>query len=135
MKLRLVRESFTEESTEGTLYINGEKYCYTLEDMVRTGPKVPGKTAIPYGTYKVILGAFRGDIKRMYPVLLNVPGFSGVCIHGGNTAEDTLGCILVGRNPAGINSIGDCRAALDPLCNKIAAALKRPEEITIEVTK
>ncbi len=135
MKLRLVRDTFTTESTEGILYIDGVKHCYTLEDTVRApGVKVDGKTAIPYGTYKVVLAPFRGDKTKMYPHLQGVPMFSGICIHGGNTAEDTLGCILVGRNKH-TNSIGDCRSALDGLCNKIVAALKRPEEITIEVTK
>lgn len=135
MKLQVVRDTFTDQSTEGILYIDGVKHCYTLEDVVRApGVKVAGETAIPYGTYKVILAPFRGDKTKMYPHLLNVPMFSGIAIHGGNTAEDTLGCILVGRNRS-VNSIGDCRSALDTLCNQIAAAAARPEDITIEVTK
>lgn len=135
MKLRLVRDTFTHESTEGILYVDGVKHCYTLEDVVRApGVKVDGKTAIPYGTYAVELAPFRGDKTKMYPHLLNVPMFTGICIHGGNTAEDTLGCVLVGRNRS-VNSIGDCRSALDTLINKINGALKRGEKITIEVTK
>lgn len=135
MKLRLVRDTFTDQSTEGILYIDGVKHCYTLEDVVRApGVKVPNETAIPYGTYKVILAPFRGDPNKIRPHVLNVPLFSGICIHGGNTAADTEGCILVGRNK-GYNSIGDCSSVLDVLINKMAAAAKRPEEVTIEVTK
>lgn len=135
MKLKLVRDTFTDQSTEGILYVDGLKHCYTLEDVVRAlGVKVPGSTAIPYGTYGILLAPFRGDVTKMYPHLQNVPMFSGVCIHGGNTAADTIGCILVGRNRS-VNAIGDCRSALDTLINKMQAALKRPETITIEVTK
>lgn len=84
------------EYTIGRLYIDGKYFCDTLEDPVRK-VKIKGKTAIPAGTYEVIVNR-SPRFKRLLPRLLNVPNFEGVLIHRGNTAEDTAGCILVGEN-------------------------------------
>ena len=101
MKMTLVREVFTDKSTIGRLFINKDEFfCHTLEDKVRDlkadgSGKVKGATAIPAGTYEVILN-FSERFKRALPLLLSVPFFEGVRIHPGNTDEDTDGCILVG---------------------------------------
>jgi len=107
-----------ERYTIGHLYINGKYMCDTLEDTdrglrQRMGQekikelKSYGKTAIPTGTYKVDMNtvspkfsqrSWAKPYKGKIPRLIGVPGFDGVLIHPGNTAEDTLGCILVGRN-------------------------------------
>lgn len=100
-----------ERYTVGRLYIDGEYFCDTIEDKVRDlangEKKVYGKTAIPYGTYDVTLKVQSPKYKDRaqykfcngyLPRLLNVPGFEGVLIHIGNTAEDSAGCILVGEN-------------------------------------
>lgn len=98
MKLRLERIAKRETYTIGKLYINDYYFADTLEDCVRPkGVKVYGETAIPYGTYKVIMDMSKRFKKRM-PLLLDVPNFRGVRIHAGNTVKDTLGCILVGKN-------------------------------------
>lgn len=84
--------------TIGKLYIDGKYFCDTLEDTVRApGVKIPGRTAIPAGKYKIKLTESL-RFKKLMPRLENVPGFTGVLIHAGNTAEDTEGCILVGKN-------------------------------------
>lgn len=95
MKLELIRQVFTPEYTLGALLINGEHFCYTVEDTVRNGEKVHGKTAIPYGTYKVIM-TMSNRFKVMMPLLVNVPGFEGIRVHSGNTAIDTEGCLILG---------------------------------------
>jgi hypothetical protein len=96
MKFEVIRREYLPDRTLGVLEIDGEFFCYTLEDRVRPpNVKVYGETAIPEGTYKVTVEAFRGDKDKMYPYLHNVPMFTGVCIHGGNKPEDSLGCILV----------------------------------------
>jgi hypothetical protein len=59
--------------------------------------KIPHETAIPTGVYKVIVNMSPSK-KRMLPRLLDVPGFSGILIHRGNTKHDSSGCILVGEN-------------------------------------
>lgn len=110
MKMQLKRIAKRDNYTIGRLYIDGEYFCDTLEDKVRDltkEAKVYGKTAIPEGTYEVTLRVQspRFSQKRQYdfckgylPRLLNVPQFEGVLIHVGNTASDTDGCILVGKN-------------------------------------
>lgn len=131
MKLTLPRTDFDAESTIGTLYVDGKFECYTLEDAVRDGPKVYGKTAIPVGTYEVRI-TYSNHFKRDLPLLMDVPGFEGVRIHPGNTADDTEGCILVGRTKA-IDRINNSRDAFDSLYAKILAAWFRKEPITITV--
>lgn len=100
MKLQLKRIACKPGYTIGKLYIDGEYFCDTLEDPVRDltrEPKIPGNTAIPPGTYKVIVN-HSPKFKRLLPRLLNVPHFDGILMHRGNTAKDTSGCILVGEN-------------------------------------
>lgn len=100
MELKLKRKALEPEYTIGDLFINGEFFCNTLEDTYRDlskEKKIPGKTAIPYGRYEVILN-YSPRFKKELPRLLNVPFFDGILIHGGNTPEDTEGCILVGEN-------------------------------------
>jgi hypothetical protein len=110
MKLLLKRVALRETYTIGRLYVDNHLFCDTCEDKVRDierEGKVYGKTAIPYGTYKVTLGvqspkysqrAAYDWCKGYLPRLLNVPHFDGILIHAGNTAEDSAGCILVGEN-------------------------------------
>ena len=129
MNLRLVRKTFTEESTIGVLSVNGRTECFTLEDRVRL-TKVPGRTAIPAGIYEVTI-TFSDRFQRPLPLLLNVPRFSGIRIHPGNTAADTDGCILVGR-AQGVNTVRNSRVAFLALFAQLQAAARR-EKIFIEV--
>lgn len=96
--------------TIGKLYIDGEYFCDTIEDTDRgltqtmtdaqiKSKKVYGQTAIPTGTYRVII-SYSNKFKRQMPLLLNVPGFLGIRIHSGNTEKDTEGCLIVGKNKA-----------------------------------
>ncbi len=98
MNLTLKRRFLGETYTIGSLFINGEYFSDTLEDRVRPkGVKVKNETAIPYGTYDVIVN-MSPKFRRELPRLLNVPGFDGILIHRGNTIKDTSGCILPGEN-------------------------------------
>ena len=94
----LRRIFFGPDYTIGKLYIDGEYFCDTLEDKVRPdGIKIYGETAIPAGKYKVVLSQ-SARFKRLLPAILDVPDFKGIRIHAGNTAIDSHGCILVGKN-------------------------------------
>lgn len=141
MELRLERLWPKAEYTVGRLYIDGELFCNTLEDKVAdvnrngefdgTERKVPGKTAIPYGTYKIFYG-WSPRFGRNLPRLLNVTAFDGILIHPGNTAEDSAGCILVGRNTE-VGRLTQSRLYSDELNKRIDIAQRRGEPITIEI--
>lgn len=96
MKVEVKRTFKGTEYTIGKLYIDGAYFCDTLEDTVRK-EKIAGKTAIPAGTYKV-KKTYSPRFKTKLPEILNVPNFTGVRIHSGNTAADTDGCLLLGLN-------------------------------------
>ncbi len=135
MKLLLNRDEFLDTCTMGNLFIDGEPECVILEDVDRhleaRGVKVAGKTAIPRGTYHVIINE-SARFKRRLPLLLQVPYFEGIRIHPGNTSADTEGCLLPGIFRSG-NSVAKSRLAFDALFAKLNAAIGRGEEITIEV--
>lgn len=100
MELLLKRRYKGPTYTVGSLYLNGKYFCDTIEDKVRDltkEPKVKHKTAIPEGTYKVIVN-MSPKFKRELPRLLNVPHFEGILIHEGTTAEHTSGCVILGEN-------------------------------------
>lgn len=93
--------------------------------------KVPGKTAIPYGTYNVVI-TWSNRFGRLLPLLENVPGYTGVRIHAGNTSADTEGCLLPGR-VRHAKGVGQSRPACDQLLPKIDRALKAGAKVTIEI--
>lgn len=133
MQLFLKRKWFSMESSIGELSIDGLAFkCFTLEDPVRDGLKIYGRTAIPDGTYEVDI-TMSARFKRFMPILRNVPGFEGIRIHTGNTARNTEGCILVGRT-RGLDWIGRSRDAYDELFAILTAALDSGERVFITIT-
>ena len=127
MNLTLYRKWFTDISTTGVLFIDGEFFCYTLEDVVRE-QKIYGKTAIPYGKYDVVI-TYSPRFKQNMPLLVNVPNFEGVRIHAGNTANDTEGCILVGKSK-GQDFIGGSRKTYEELMERI-----KGQKLTLEIRR
>lgn len=141
MELRVERLWPKENYTVGRLYVNNEFFSNTLEDKIidkdKSGAfdngekKVYGESAIPYGKYKVIYN-WSPKFDRNLPRLLDVPHFEGILIHSGNTARDSAGCILVGKNTSK-GMLSESRYTSDKLNEIIDAAQKRGEEITIEI--
>ena len=102
MKLTLKRIAKRADYTIGRLEDeNGVKICDTLEPIYRDYKggelKVPRKSAVPEGTYPVVVTKSK-KFGKYLPLLVGVPGFEGIRIHSGNTVNDTEGCILVGQN-------------------------------------
>jgi hypothetical protein len=133
MEITVVRKWFTEKSTIGEMSINGQFFCYTLEDKMRPeGVKIPKETAIPMGRYEIMLG-YSDRFQRLVPRVLNVPMFTGILVHSGNSAVDTEGCLLVGMTKENDNFIGKSRVAFDALMQKLQRAIK-VEKVFITIT-
>ena len=137
--LKVIRDTYTDKSTIGKLYVNDIFISDTLEDVCRDlnrdgdlndvgETKIYGETAIPSGKYKLIIN-ISPRFKKLLPRLIGVVGFDGVLIHAGNTPIDTYGCILVGER--GLNSLkgGTSSKAM----NKLIIELKKYDEYEIEV--
>jgi hypothetical protein len=140
VNLLLKRRLSNDVCTIGDLYVEGEFECHTLEDPVRENPllpvaawKIAGKTAIPAGTYKVII-TWSPRFKRMLPLLVAVDGFVGVRIHAGNIAADTDGCLVTGLvvAPDG-RSVQKSRLAFEGVFEVIDAALDSGEDVFLTI--
>ena len=133
--LSVIRKAYRDTYTIGKMYINGEYFCDTLEDKVRVmnsiNDKIKGETAIPAGTYKITL-EMSPRFKRKLPLLHDVPYFSGILIHRGNTAKDTHGCILVGENKVKGQVINSTKAEV-ALMDILTNAVSKGDTIDIEV--
>ena len=153
MKLKIDRKWRKSTYTVGILYVDGVRFCETLEDKDRglfqgdtlsqiKSLKVYGETAIPIGTYTVAMDVlspkyfavkwYKDLCGGKMPRLLDVPGFEGILIHPGNTALDSYGCILVGRNTK-VGMVTESKATFKKLYRKMKAAHDRDEKITITI--
>ena len=130
MKVLIDRKWKKDTYTIGRVYVDGEFFCNSMEDCDRglrqdmsvgeiSRLKVYGETAIPTGKYKVTM-TMSAKYKRVMPQIMNVPGYSGVRIHSGNTAADSFGCVLLGKNTK-VGWISDSRAT----CTKFEELLKK----------
>ena len=139
IKLEVFRKWFDETTTEGELHVDGQFFCYTLEDTLRApGVKVPKETCIPPGcgeeakTYVVTL-KYSPKHGCVVPHIEGVPMFEFIEVHWGNKAEDTDGCLLVGAT-RGHDFIGTSRATWDKLMAILNRALLSHEAISITYT-
>lgn len=143
MEITVLRKTLTENSTIGEIYVNGVFECYCIEDKDRgmhsdwdltkiQSTKIHGKTAIPYGRYKLVV-SFSNRFKKYLPELVSVPGFAGIRLHSGNTSADSEGCILPGTTKSK-DFVGASKLAFDKLFTKIKAAEKK-EKIYLTIKR
>ena len=127
-----IRETVDDEYSSGT---EDRYFCDTLEPTWRNyangAYKIKGRSAIPEGRYAVVI-SWSPKIKQWRPILLGVPKFEGIRIHAGNTAADTEGCILVGKNRL-VGQVLDSRIWLHRLKQKIVEAKDRGEGVWITI--
>ena len=118
VNLLIIRDTFTEKSTIGKLFINGESFCDTLENPWLDNQR--NISCIPQGGYKVRLRLARESATRDYLHLLvqDVPNRDWILFHRGNTSKDTSGCILVG-NGREQDAVNNSRLAMDLVIKEI----------------
>lgn len=140
MRMRLERLQLDPDVTIGAVTIDDDWCCWVLEDTVRevngqpvAAWKVPGKTAIPYGTYALDITR-SARFARDLPILLGVPGFTGVRIHPGNTAADTEGCLLPGTDRLA-KSVGRSRDAFAALFSEVRQAMWAGRPVSIDIVR
>jgi len=132
MELTLIRQDKTDKSTIGGLSVNTVRICYILEDVVRAeGVKVQNDTAIPEGRYEVVIN-YSPRFKRQMPLLLDVPNFSGIRIHTGNTSKDTEGCLITGTTKSK-DRVAGSRVAYAKLLALLSKAYAVKERVFITI--
>ena len=149
MKLQVVRTQFGKDATNGLLFIDGKFECYTLEDQYQA-VKVMHETCIPEGEYDIEFrktGGFHTRYSAKYGNshygmlhLQDVPGFSFILIHSGNTDEHTSGCLIVGETQQDLDLgkdgfVGQSVKAYKAMYRKVANELLQGKKVSIEYTK
>ena len=138
MNITVKRFEFGTNYTIGKLYIDDQEqfFCYTLEGTYREQDGVPVEqwkvqdhTAIPKGSYKVIVD-HSNHFGKDLPHILDVPGYEGVRIHPGNTDKDTEGCLLVGKTWSGTDFIGSSVAAF----NDLFPLIQKADSVSITIS-
>lgn len=128
MRITLVRIANRPTYCIGKLYIDGKWFCDVIEDVDRglddamdekeiLNRKIKGETAIPTGIYQILL-TYSPKYKRIMPLINNVKGYSGIRIHSGNTAKDSEGCLIVGKNTK-VGMVTDSRNTYNALFKRL----------------
>ncbi len=132
MRLQLQRDERCEKGTTGSLLVDDEPFCVTLEPADSVfGAAHP---CIPVGAYRVEIG-YSPRFQRQMPHIVDVPGREGILIHWGNYVENTEGCVLVGSSkttrPDGGLAVWNSRSTFNNLYQKIQTAQIEGVSLTI----
>ena len=148
MKLQVLRNQFGKDATNGMLFIDGVFECYTLEDQYQA-VKVMHETCIPEGKYDINFrktGGFHAKYTERYQNahygmlhIQDVPNFTYILIHTGNSDEHTSGCLIVGETQQDLDIskdgfIGSSAVAYKKMYAKVAGQLLQGKDVTIEYT-
>ena len=152
MELKVIRRWKRDTYTIGEFYVDGQRFSDNCEDRDRglrqdmplsqiKALKVYGKTAIPTGRYEVQMTyspkfANRQFAKKYHGKVLeimDVKGYSGVRIHPFNTAEESYGCIAVGRNFEKGKVLQSTAHYLKLLEEHVLPAMRRGEKIWLTI--
>jgi len=146
MKLQVLRTQFGKDATNGMLFIDGVFECYTLEDQYQA-VKVMHETCIPEGTYDIKFrktGGFHAKYTERYKNahygmlhIQDVPNFTYILIHTGNSDEHTSGCLIVGETQQDLDIskdgfIGSSTIAYKKMYAKVAGQLLQGKKVSIE---
>jgi len=146
MKLQVVRTQFGKDATNGMLFIDGVFECYTLEDQYQA-VKVMHETCIPEGKYDINFrktGGFHAKYTERYKNahygmlhIQDVPNFTYILIHTGNSDEHTSGCLIVGETQQDLDIskdgfIGSSAVAYKKMYAKVAGQLLQGKKVSIE---
>ena len=99
MKLEIIRVEHSETGTFGTLSIDGQAFCVTLELPYRGN--MNNVSCIPPGLYQCqrtlspLIEKITGGKWDQTFEITGVPARSRILLHSGNTVQDTHGCVLV----------------------------------------
>lgn len=137
LSLKVTRDDFGDNFTGGKLSVDDEYFCDTVEDKDRHledgGEKIDKETCIPRGIYEVIVDHSL-HFGEYLPHILNVPQFTGIRIHSGNTDKDTEGCILVGEKGTQHGDwVSNSRAIFAKLFKKIQTTIDDGRKVTLEI--
>ena len=118
VNLLLIRDTFSENSTIGELFLNGERMCDTLELPYKDNQR--SISCIPSGEYKVRMRYPRESATREYLHLLikDVPNRDYILIHRGNKPSHSKGCVLLGMTSQQ-NIVHNSTLAMDLLMKEI----------------
>ena len=148
MQLDVIRTQFGKDATNGMLFIDGIFECYTLEDQYQA-VKVMHETCIPEGTYDINFrktGGFHAKYTERYKNahygmlhVQDVPNFTYILIHTGNSDEHTSGCLIVGETQQDLDIskdgfIGSSTVAYKKMYSKVASQLLQGKKVTINYT-
>ena len=148
MKLTVVRTQFGTDATNGMLFINNIFECYTVEDQYQA-VKVMHETCIPEGTYDIEfrkVGGFHERYDKRYKNahygmlhLQDVPNFTYILLHAGNSSDDSSGCILTTTTQTDLDSAkagfgGQSQLAYKRMYDKVAKVLLQGKKVEIEIT-
>lgn len=124
----IVRIEESSDGTFGVLSLAGRAFCVTLEC-----PNMDNRqfvSCIPAGRYSCrrVLSPRHGHTFE----ITGVPGRDAILFHRGNIAEDTSGCILLGRRFGSLGSHRGILASSDAM-DEFLATLAGEDSFDVEI--